>query len=72
MTLRKMNLRPNDMSPPEFHLAKVKEMHNGRESMHSARMEVMVRRRSSSRVLRNFGTILFCDDIRREWFVRIC
>ena len=29
MTLRKMNLRPNDMSPPEFHLAKVKEMHNG-------------------------------------------
>ena len=29
MTLRKMNLRPNDMSPPEFRLAKVKEMHNG-------------------------------------------
>ena len=24
-----MNLRPNDMSPPEFRLAKVKEMHNG-------------------------------------------
>ena len=29
MTLRNMNLRPNDMSPPEFRLAKVKEMHNG-------------------------------------------
>ncbi len=24
-----MNLRPNDMNPPEFHYAKVKEMHNG-------------------------------------------
>jgi len=24
-----MNLHPNDMSSPEFHLAKVKEMHNG-------------------------------------------
>jgi len=29
MILRKMNLRSNDMNPPEFHLAKVKEMHNG-------------------------------------------
>ncbi len=29
MILRKMNLRPNDMNLPEFHLAKVKEMHNG-------------------------------------------
>ena len=29
MILRNVNLRPNDMSPPEFHLAKVKEMHNG-------------------------------------------
>ena len=29
MILRKVNLRPNDMSPPEFRLAKVKEMHNG-------------------------------------------
>ena len=27
--LRRMNLRPNDMNPPEFHHAKVKEMHNG-------------------------------------------
>tara|TARA_B100001113_G_scaffold8431_1_gene6867 strand:+ start:18 stop:659 length:642 start_codon:yes stop_codon:yes gene_type:complete len=27
--LRKMNLRLNDMSPPEFRLAKVKQMHNG-------------------------------------------
>ena len=29
MILRNVNLRPNDMSPPEFRLAKVKEMHNG-------------------------------------------
>ena len=29
MILTKVNLRPNDMNPPEFHLAKVKEMHNG-------------------------------------------
>jgi len=29
MILRKVNLRPNDMNLPEFHLAKVKEMHNG-------------------------------------------
>jgi len=29
MILRNVNLCPNDMSPPEFHLAKVKEMHNG-------------------------------------------
>ena len=27
--LRRVNLRPNDMNPHEFHLAKVKEMHNG-------------------------------------------
>ena len=27
--LRRVNLRPNDMNLPEFHLAKVKEMHNG-------------------------------------------
>ena len=27
--LRRMNLRPNDMNHPEFHYAKVKEMHNG-------------------------------------------
>ena len=29
MILRNVNLCPNDMSPPEFRLAKVKEMHNG-------------------------------------------
>ena len=29
MILRKMNLRLNDMNLPKFHLAKVKEMHNG-------------------------------------------
>jgi len=29
MILRKMHLCSNDMNPPEFHLAKVKEMHNG-------------------------------------------